>query len=171
MDKYEKLDDLLSHSEAEILQNPSLTELLRTTYIDFFGNGVFKFCRSGQQACIRRLILMKTGKLSLLEKVANRTLVPSDKFVNNTKGGVIYCLGSHISADIIHDEQAILLLKKGLPEDFFKVLPRGYKKEQEGSESVKDEAEKTEESKPEVVEAKKAAAVLKVQPRSKKRRK
>ena len=74
----------------------------------------------------------------VIEKAKNRTCEPSFKGIRYSK-----VVMAHISSELLNDELAIEYLQKGaLKESDFKVLPKGYKEEEEEKPAPKKRGRK-----------------------------
>ncbi len=109
-----------------VLKSPQYTSSLLRCYSKIYlGGGTPDWCERSLRKYFEKLKYEAMTKLELMQKVANRTLIPS------FKGMVFSPQAGHINPEMLYDEIAIEYLQKGiLQESHFTKLPEGYKKPQ-----------------------------------------
>lgn len=117
-----ELNEILSFSDSEILNNESLLLRFLRIYSNLYLNkSQPRWCSKCHAKYLQEL--RKTGfmKTELMEQIKNRTLIPNFK-------GIMYTAKiGHINSETITDDQATdLLNRKILPERLFIKLPDSY---------------------------------------------
>jgi hypothetical protein len=109
-----------------VLKSPQYTISLMKCYSKIYlGGATPDWCEKSLRKYYEKIKYEAMNKLELMQKVAERTLIPS------FKGMVFSPLAGHINPEMLYDEIAIEYLEKGiLQESHFTKLPENYKKPQ-----------------------------------------